>query len=143
LLDFKYKIFFEYYKKSKLFPFCKELIDRLEEKSIKMAIISSAQEESIKKILAENKILDKFFFIAGMNKLGKVENIERCMEESSVSVADTFFVTDTNGDILEGKKTGIKTIAVSWGYTNHINFGLSNPDYVVHKIEGILEIIDN
>jgi len=141
VLDFKYKIFNEYYVKSKLFGFCSDMLLKLYEKDVQMAIVSAANENSIKNVLKIHDIFDKFFFIAGMNKTGKVENIDKCIQKSKASKSETFFITDTVGDIKDAKKADVRVVAVTWGFHGVDDLRKENPDFIIDdpsKIFGIL-----
>ena len=139
-LQQKYNVFEGEYLKSGLFSFAPDMIEKLS-KEASMAIISSAPSETIQKLLEINNLTKKFYNIFGMNKKGKVENIKKCMIDTSVDAKNTFFITDTIGDVRDAKKVGVKTIAVTWGFHNEDMLRDSNPDYIVHNYNEILDIV--
>ena len=48
-----------------------------------------------------------------------------------LSKSDVYFVGDEVRDIEAGKKAGIKTIAVSWGYNTKDALAKEQPDYII------------
>jgi phosphoglycolate phosphatase-like HAD superfamily hydrolase len=142
VLNFKHQIFEKYYSKSKLYEFCPKMILEFHKKNILMAIVSATNEDAIKKILNTYNLLDKFFFIAGMNKTGKVENIKKCIEISQIkNISEAIFITDTIGDIKDAKKADIKVAAVGWGVHNINDLKKENPDFIIDDPNKILEFL--
>jgi len=88
------------------------------------AIISSNFEKAIKRALKSNHI--RTGKILGADKeTSKVKKIKSCK-------AKAILVSDSIGDILEGKKAGVKTVGVTWGYSKNIKKG--KPNYIVNSV---------
>lgn len=54
---------------------------------------------------------------------------------------DTIYISDMGKDILIGKKVGIKTIAVTYGFMNEERLIAYKPDYLADSIESVIDII--
>lgn len=136
----KYSIYQNYYRKSKLFIFSKRLIVNLFNKKSKLVIISSAPKESIENKLKEYN-LDKYFIdIIGINALGKTKSILDLMLKLNIKQENVLFITDTVGDIKDGKEAGVKIAAVSWGFHNNKKLKSVNPDYLVNYVWQLISI---
>ena len=76
-----------------------------------------------------------------MSKLGKVENLEKCVKLCNVKKENSYFITDTVGDIKEGLAAGLKTIAVTWGFHNKELLNGLKPSYLINNPKEINNII--
>lgn len=130
-LDYKYKIYNEYYSKAKMFDFAKELVIGLCGKGALLEIVSSAPKEHIEDKLKRVNLLEKFRGIYGINRGGKKERL----------LGADYFVTDTVGDISDGKEAEVKVIAVTWGYCPKDILSKANPDFLVDDYKDIVKII--
>ena len=59
----------------------------------------------------------------------KVKKIERIKEENPNALF--YYIGDTSGDIKEGQKAGVTTVAVTWGFHEKENLEKENPDHIV------------
>jgi len=140
LADFmqkKYEIYEEYYSNVQLFDFADSLVTDLHNAGHKLAIVSSAQESSILSLLERYSLRDKFFFIAGMNKDGKIKNIKKCIDISNNNITNSYFITDTIGDVKEGTSVGVHTVAVTWGFQKVGLLEKQKPTYIISVPEDI------
>ena len=53
----------------------------------------------------------------------------------------TFFITDTVGDIKIARKSGLRTIAVTWGFHGKIVLKKAKPDYIVSTFNELSKIL--
>lgn len=51
---------------------------------------------------------------------------------------DVYFVTDTAGDVIEGNRAEVKTIAVTWGFHDRERLEKAKPDIIVNTPEELL-----
>ena len=107
----------------------------------KLIIITSNHKDIVTKVLAKSKI-DYIKSVLGSenatSKIDKIISIKHRYPD-----AELFYIGDTNGDMYEGKKAEVKTIAVSWGYHSHKHLLKSNPDYVVDSPKELLKLFKN
>ena len=71
----------------------------------------------------------------------KYESLEELMRKHNLKKEETVFIGDSNHEIEAGKKAGIKTIAVTWGFCTEDKLKGLNPDYLVHNIKELEEIL--
>jgi phosphoglycolate phosphatase-like HAD superfamily hydrolase len=125
-------------QKAHLLPGMREIL--LEHKP---AIVSSNFTILIQRTLAENNVALEVF--GGEQESSKTKKLLRLKH------APDIFVTDTAGDILEGREAGYIIIAVTWGYNNFETIIKAKPHYVVHspqqlqrkleKLRGAIEVL--
>jgi len=106
-------------------------------------IISSNQEQALNIYLKNNNLLNIFKEVLGMetNK-SKIEKFKMVFKKHNLKPAECIFVTDTLGDILEGNKVGIKTIAVDFGFHDRKRLKKGQPFKMVSSFREISETIE-
>jgi phosphoglycolate phosphatase len=80
-------------------------------------IVSSSLDENIRHFLQIGKMDNSFNQILGCTThKSKIEKFKMIFETYDLKSEECIFVTDTIGDIKEGRYFDLKTIAVTWGY---------------------------
>lgn len=138
------KVYFETiaskdYPKSLAYAGIVELIKKLKEAGLFLAVVSS---DSPKTLLPEMKEygLENIFDEVITDVHDKTEGVDKILSENNFSKEETIFIGDSNHEIEVGKQAGIKTIAVTWGFTSEEKLKSMNPDFIAHNI-GELENI--
>jgi phosphoglycolate phosphatase-like HAD superfamily hydrolase len=72
------------------------------------------------------------------NSTSKVEKFNLILRELNFEIENTYFVTDTIGDLLEAKELKIKTFCVTWGIHKKEDFLIYNPYQIINKPEQLL-----
>lgn len=138
----KYSIFLEfrttnydkyYYDKklrAKLFPEAVKFVKKIAKKYI-LTIASSGKKENIKNLLKEEGINNLFSLILADSSYSKEGMIKEILDKFQTKPRESFFITDTVGDIKIAKKMGLATVAVTWGFHNKKNLILADPDFIV------------
>ncbi|MEI7621098.1 MAG: HAD hydrolase-like protein [Candidatus Moraniibacteriota bacterium] len=107
-------------------------------------IISSNKEEILHTYFQNNNFTHIFKEILGAEThRSKVAKFEYLFEKYALKAQDCIFVTDTLGDILEGKKAGVKVIAVDFGFHKRDRLEKGEPFKIVSSFDEILEVIEN
>lgn len=106
----------------------------------RMIIVTSNETETVKSFLAYHKI-ECFDEILGSDKgASKFEKIKDIKKESNGS--NIFYIGDTQGDIIEGRKAEVKTVAVTWGWHSEEKLRKVAPDFIIKKPNDLLKIIN-
>ncbi len=109
-----------------------------------LAIVSSNHTQVIQNVLVRLKLRNFFQEILGSDKkASKIDKIQELLKVFQAEESDTFFISDTSGDIKEGKEVGVKTIAVTWGFQTKEQIIVSHPDYIVENVTELQKIIFN
>jgi len=128
-----------------LFPITSQL-ETLGE-NYNLHIISSNSEKVIKKFLSATKLEKYFNEIFGKEtEKSKVKKFNLIFDKFKIKPRECIFITDTLGDLLEGQKAGVRTIAVSWGFHGEKRLKKGNPDLLIHgfdELYGAVEKIKN
>ncbi|PIS42213.1 MAG: hypothetical protein COT24_04700 [Candidatus Kerfeldbacteria bacterium CG08_land_8_20_14_0_20_40_16] len=112
-----------------LYPSINLLLQSL--KNYHLYIISASATAAVKSYLKRKKLLNYFQGVQGAEEgLSKIDKIEKIIKREKTSPQKTYFLTDTVGDVLEGKKTDVKIIGVAWGYHKYRELKAVSPDYL-------------
>ncbi len=73
----------------------------------------------------------------------KEDEVRQIVTKNSLNKDDTIFIGDSNHEIEVGKKLGIKTVAVTWGFNSENKLKSHNPDFIAHNSEELEEVISD
>ncbi len=121
----------------KLFPEAPAFLKKISKKYI-LTIASSGQKITLETLLKKNRIRSLFSLILANTATTKEETMKEILNKFRVNPRQTFFITDTVGDIKAAKKIGLKTIAVTWGFHNINYLVTAKPDNIASSFK-ILE----
>lgn len=126
--------------KAKSYPGLPELIKKVKESGAKLFVVSSDYSETI---LGEVKDfgLEGVFDGVVFGVHDKEEPVREIVESGKLEKGGTIFVGDSNHEIDVGKKVGIRTVAVTWGFTSENKLRSHHPDFVVHSAGELEKII--
>lgn len=112
----------------KLFPGIKRMLDKLSKK-YKMIIVTSNSNSVIIDFLKVNNIQHIDAVIGVEKEKSKIKKISSVKADYAAS--EIYYIGDTKGDMIEGRKAGAQTIATTWGYHSRERLKTTNPDYIV------------
>ena len=139
--EFNYKLrdkFLECGYKPKLFNGIKKVVNQLHNTN-RIIVITSNITKTIEESI-EKANLDIHEVIGGDKETSKVKKI--LSVKKRYPSAELFYIGDTIGDIIEGKKAGIKTVGVCWGYHSRKMIESVCPDFIAEKAEDLLKIFE-
>lgn len=129
------------YHDVKIFPEIQKTIPCLAQNA-HLAIVSSSQTDIIKQKLKEYNLEKYFTKILGADKeVSKIKKINEIIQHALLPKSSIYFVSDTVGDIREGKKIGIKTIAATWGFHDKKTILRAKPDIVASEPKNLVTFI--
>lgn len=107
-----------------------------------LGIVTSNNRENVDVFLAKNKLDYLFSYIySGTALFGKHRVIARAIKENGLNKSDVIYVGDETRDIRSARKSGIPSIAVSWGFNAAEILAEHHPDYLVNRPAELLEAI--
>jgi len=126
--------------KSLAYPGIVDLIKNLKNNNCALFVVSS---DSPKTLLPEMKEwgLENIFDEIITDVHDKTEGVEKILKDKNINKKETVFIGDSNHEIEVGKKFEMKTIAVTWGFTSEEKLKLFGPDYLVHNIKELENIL--
>ncbi len=122
------------------FPEVVRLMHECKEKGYFLTVVSSDFPETLLpevKAYGLENVFSKIITDAN-DKLGPVQKI---IKENNLNLEDTYFVGDSNHEIDVSKKVGIKSVAVTWGFTSEQKLKVRNPDYIAHDARELGSIL--
>ena len=117
-----------------------ELIHKCKGSGYFLAVVSSDFQETLLPEVKEYG-LENIFSEIVTDADDKLEAVQRIIEENDLDPQNTFFVGDSNHEIDVAKKVGIKSVAVTWGFTSEQILRSRNPDYIVHDAQELGNVI--
>src|SRR6056297_196912 len=127
----------EHTEKTPFFDGIKETLEELAE-NYKLMIITSNLSRVVKKNLDKKDITSIGEVVGADKEKSKVKKIEKVTKENPERAI--YYVGDTVGDIYEGRKAGVTTIGVTWGFHDKEKMESAEPDHLVGSLKE-LEIL--
>jgi phosphoglycolate phosphatase len=119
-----------------------EVIENLAKK-YPLAIVSSTTSPAIKAFLQKFDLLHCFKEVLGNDvDPSKVKKLEMVLHTHGVSPRDVVFITDTLGDIREGKECGVESVAVTWGYHPRATLEKGAPFRIIDRVGELGETVE-
>jgi len=106
-----------------------------------LGILTSNTQENVKQFLYKNELNFFDFIRTGKSVFGKSHMINKIIKERQVNKSVVFYVCDEVRDIEAAKKSGIKSVAVSWGYNTKDALLKENPDFLADTPDELRNII--
>jgi len=126
-----------------LFPGIKEVLLELKKRGFQLGIITSNSRENVLASLAKNGLQDTFTFIYSGSTFGKHKVINKWLRIENINPQKVVYVGDEVRDIDAAKKTGIKVIAVGWGFNSQEALAAQNPDFLIERPQELIEIMNS
>lgn len=126
--------------KANVYPGVVDLIKKIKKDKKFIAVLSS---DSPKTLLPEIKeySLENIFDEVVTDVHDKTEGMKSILKKNNLNKKETIFIGDSNHEIEVGQDVGIKTIAVTWGFCTEEKLKATNPDYLVHSVGELGEIL--
>ncbi len=117
------------------------LSELFENNDVRLGILTSNTKENVQQFLEKNE-LDFFEFVkTGKSVFGKSHMINKIVKQQNLEQHDVFYVCDEIRDIEAARKSGIKSIAVTWGYNTKDALVKENPNFVATNPDELREIL--
>ena len=122
-------------------PFFESMPNTLKQISEKNIIfIITSNISSLPATVLERNAIDCCEDIIGADKeKSKVKKIISTMKRYPDLPA--YYVGDTKGDMIEGREAGAATIAVTWGWHSVEELAQANPDHIIDRPQGLVELL--
>ncbi|HEV2614369.1 MAG TPA: HAD hydrolase-like protein [Gammaproteobacteria bacterium] len=128
---------------STLIPFLNlpEILQQLHDKKYFLSILTSNSAENVILWLKLNNIHHLFNFIhTESSYFGKARLIKKLLKKHNINKSQAFYIGDETRDIDAAKKSGIYSVAVTWGFNSEKTLLHHQPDFVARKPEDLLVI---
>ncbi|MEC4895962.1 MAG: HAD-IA family hydrolase [Oscillatoria sp. PMC 1051.18] len=119
-------------------------VEEISQKGYQLGIITSNIKENVVTFLEKNNLKTAFNFIySGTSFFGKDKVINKLFKEYQLGAENIVYVGDETRDIEAAKKSGVKVIAVSWGFNSEAVLAEYEPDYLVNEPKALVEVVNN
>jgi HAD superfamily hydrolase (TIGR01509 family) len=126
-----------------LFPGIKEVLLELKKRGFQLGIITSNSRENVWTSLEKNGLQGIFTFIYSGSTFGKHKVINKWLRTENINPEKVVYVGDEIRDIDAAKKTGIKVIAVGWGFNSPQALAAQNPNFLIERPQELIEIMNS
>ncbi len=143
--------FQEYYSNNlttKTRPY-KGVVSTVQQLSVyKKAIYSNKPQELTTKVIKDLDLNSYFNVVQGADdskykRKPSPEGIAYILEKLHVKPAHALMVGDSTHDIQAGKKAGLMTCAVTYGYREEKILAEESPDYMIHQLPELVDILES
>jgi len=138
--------YFEFIDSSILYPGVEEALNQLNEKQIKVSLLTTKGQEQADKIIDHFNLRTSFDFVMGrrdgLAHKPSPESLLYICKEFQVNPSETLMVGDTELDIQCGKSAGSKTCGVIYGYRTINQIEKEKPDYIISELEELKKLFD-
>jgi len=141
------KRFLDYYSEhlvdySSVYPHVRETLEMLN--GYKKAVISNKRENLSTRLLDKLSLLKYFALVVGSDTTTERKPsaipVIHVFTRLGIDPDESVIVGDSNYDIEAGKKAGIKTVAVTYGYRERQY--LKDADYIIDNIKDLLTLLE-
>ena len=144
--------FKEYYNEhcidtTKPYPGIEDLLQKLKEKNIAMAVASNKYQEATEKII--KGCFPNYDFVAiegqkeGRNRKPDPSILFSILEAYPVAKRDILFVGDSGVDVECAKRACVESLAVTWGFRPLRELKQACPDYIISQPAEILNHLED
>jgi phosphoglycolate phosphatase len=122
------------------FPGVREMLARLALRHT-LVIITSSRTAVVEAFLTAHDMPGISQVIGSDIETSKVRKIARVMAGHGPA-PHYWYVGDTTGDIIEGRRAGATTVGVAWGWHGAERLRQASPDFIVDTPGELVEVID-
>lgn len=130
---------------AKLYPGCREGLDRLRAAGIQMACVTNKEYRFAERVLEVTDLKNYFPVVLGGDSLSEKKPhpmvIEYCMQELGGDKRSTAHVGDSHIDIDTCRNAGIAAWAVPYGYNAGVPIAQHKPDRVFASVSDVAEYV--
>ena len=128
-----------------VFPGIIEVLGKLKDRGIRMAVAPSRSHQSLGTIAA-NIGVDSFFEVMYgaedvVNHKPAPDMVMLALDFFKLTPDEVLVVGDANYDLLMGQGAGCRVCGVTWGNQSREKLASVNPDYIIDDIHQLLDII--
>jgi phosphoglycolate phosphatase len=121
----------------RLFPGAEAIVAALDEAGVKVAVVSSNGEETVRHVLGPDISGRVDQFACGAALFGKARKFARVLAQQGVTPREALCIGDETRDITAARRAGIACAAVSWGYMRRDVLEAARPDHLFDAMEEI------
>ncbi|MGN1032358.1 MAG: HAD family hydrolase [Intestinibacter sp.] len=121
-----------------------ELLEELNSKNIKLAIVSNKYDFGVKNLnkhYFNNLIPVAIGEREGVRKKPAPDTVLTAMEELGSTKENCLYVGDSGSDMITAQNAGMKSVGVTWGFRDADSLKESGADFLINSPKELLEIL--
>jgi len=138
--------YFEFIDSSILYPGVEEALNQLNEKQIKVSLLTTKGQEQADKIIDHFNLRLSFDYVMGrrdeLAHKPSPESLLYICKKLQVDPSETLMVGDTELDIQCGKNAGAKSCGVIYGYRTKDQLEKEKPDFILSGLNELTKILE-
>jgi phosphoglycolate phosphatase len=119
---------------TRLFDGVGDMLARLSEANIALALVSSNSEQNIRAILGVDLAQRFHYYECGASLFGKAARFSKVLRRSTTAASEAICIGDEIRDLDAARRQGIAFGAVTWGYTAADALITRSPDVVFRSV---------
>jgi phosphoglycolate phosphatase len=124
-----------------LFPGTPDLLERLADTGVKIALVTSNSEANARKILGPAHAARIDFYACGSSLFGKAPKFRHVLKKMGMPAAHALAVGDETRDIDAAREVGMRAGSVLWGYASEAVLSALGPDALFREPQDILDYV--
>lgn len=124
-----------------LFPGTPDLLVRLADTGVKIALVTSNSEANARKILGPENAARIDFFACGSSLFGKAPKFRRVLKKMGIRADETLSIGDETRDVDAAREVGMQAGSVLWGYAAEDLLAGMKPDVMFRTPQDILDYV--
>jgi phosphoglycolate phosphatase len=124
-----------------LFPGTPDLLERLADTGVRIALVTSNSEANARKILGEEHAARIDFYACGSSLFGKAPKFRRVLKKMGIPAAQALAIGDETRDIDAAREVGMRAGSVLWGYAAEGVLAALEPDALFREPQDILDYV--
>ncbi len=117
-----------------------DVLTSLHERPTKIGIITSNTRHNVEAYLEFHRLDMVSFVYADRSIFGKHRVISKVLKEQRIDPTETVYIGDEVRDVEAAKKSGIRSAAVSWGFSHRENLKKAQPNWLFDKPEELMTL---
>jgi len=118
-------------------------LEKLHAEGHQLFIVSSNSVPMMRNFLKRHSLDRSFVQLYGrVVVFGKAPALRRLMRQQRLQAKDCVYVGDEPRDISAARKVGIRSVAVTWGYTHQTTLAAEQPDAMASTPTELLKILE-
>ncbi|MBD1843742.1 HAD hydrolase-like protein [Cyanobacteria bacterium FACHB-63] len=127
-----------------LFPGMRETLLELKQQGCFLGIVSTNSIKNIQEFLRVQNLTSTFDLISANYALfGKSRLIQKIIRQRKFDSNQIYYVGDETRDIEAAKKSGVYSVAATWGLNAAEILSKNDPDFLIHHPKELLYLLNN
>ncbi|PIP27845.1 MAG: carotenoid oxygenase [Candidatus Moranbacteria bacterium CG23_combo_of_CG06-09_8_20_14_all_35_22] len=123
------------------FPEVENILMELKKRGYSLSLLTSNSQENIDYFLKKHNLAVFDFVYGGCGLFSKSRFMRKILKKYDHKNSEVFGVGDETRDIEAAKKSGIKAVAVSWGFNSREILEKYQPDYLLDNLSELLKCV--